>query len=274
MTDLVFSCPECGKPRRLTGYGVTRVLRCRSGFCYGRDEPIPVDLKLTIKQMAEAMAHESFFNKSDDQRREQAKARRAGSTVRTFASSPYLSESEAATLAEAAEILERLGTAAEQAKKELKRRETEEELRQAARRKIVSDALIPRINMPESIPEALPLVLALAATKYHYTTPQTVIGSIVDALGNTQRRDTLEGAIKWELNYTWSAIKDDIISSIAYKDSPDAATMARKLIEEVETAKASPEITAMVAEVLDRISPRLIQERLEAANPKAGQEKK
>lgn len=277
MDKLTFDCPTCGAPRRLEGQGAGRVLRCRSWGCKQSPERIPDD-DLTIKQIAEGMALESYYGKSDAKRKEQAKARRAASTVQGFAGSPYLSTSEAETLRAAVAILERIGTAAELAKKVLKRKEEAEALRLAGRKNMARDILLPRLKLPDSIPEALPLVLAMTtADPSASRSPLNIETAIIDSLARVDRRltiKTVEGDIRWELVYAWEYLRDCIVSHIAFSETPDAATMARQYIEEVEKALSSPELAAQVAELMGQITPKLVQERLEKANPNAGKTEK
>jgi len=275
MKELDFTCPKCGKTRRLKGTGSSRTLECGAWNCRG-SEPVPADLKLTIKQMAEAMAYESLFNNSDDQRKEQAKARRAASTVRSFAHTGYLSDSESALLMDAAEVLERVGTAAEQAKKELKRQEKAEELRRAGREKEARSVLFPRLELTAQYTESVPLLLALLSTEYNRGTFHSEDRLERDILQELERLDpTLRGsresAVKYELNNYWRYVTDDALSTISYRPEPDAATMARELIEEVENAIADPALQERAARLVERINAAVIQERLEKTNPKAGQ---
>jgi len=273
-SDMTFTykCPKCGKPRRLIGGVGNRRLYCNAPGCYSEDT-VPPDLKLTVAQMTEGMACDSLFNKSDDQRKQQAKARRAGTTVKGFATSPYLSESEADTLQAAAGILDRLGTAAELAKKELKKREKAEEKRQAARRAEAKKVLDKRLVKPERYKESIPMILALA--KLDSLHGNHIEQDIREALviRDPLRQRSVRQSVDWEINHVWDDIIRDTIGTIAYQEKPSARAMASEFLGRFEAELLSEDIQSRADALIKVIYRRLVEERLEEANPGAGEEK-
>ncbi len=131
------SCPRCGSPMQLRLEGGRRVWRCPNYWrftssCQGT-VPIPDSERLDIRTIAQAQAADRYFSTRDgieSARKKQAGLRRTATSLRSEAlDSPYLSSLERDRLAEASEILERLASAAERAKDELKRLEKEENQR-------------------------------------------------------------------------------------------------------------------------------------------------
>lgn len=273
-SDMTFTykCPKCGKPRRLIGGVGNRRLYCNAPGCCS-EEAVPAAQKLTVAQMTEGMAFDSLFNKSDDQRKQQAKARRAGTTVKGFATSPYLSESEADTLRAAADILERLGTAAELAKKELKKKEKAEERRQAARRAEAKKVLDKRLVKPERYEESIPMILALA--KLDSLHGKHIERDIREALvlRDKLRQRSVRQSVDWEINHLFEDIIRDTLGTIAYREEPSATAMASKFLGEFEAELISSDVQSRAGSLVEAINQRLVEERLEEANPGAGKGK-
>ncbi|MBT3205214.1 MAG: hypothetical protein HOM14_03875 [Gammaproteobacteria bacterium] len=96
---------------------------------------IPGDKTLSIAEMAEDMALGMFFNNAAEQGKRQATFRRLSCGLNKLQhAKQYLSLTELKTLTDAARLLERLATAAEQAKKEKKRLEIDTQQREQLRR--------------------------------------------------------------------------------------------------------------------------------------------
>jgi hypothetical protein len=115
---------------RIAYDGNRRYWECRA--CHAMNIIAP-DAELTIKEMADDMAR-GFFAGADSQRKKQTHYRRLAGGLTKLEDRKYLSEREVKAIDQAARILERLATAAEQAKKEKKRMEQEESKRLADRR--------------------------------------------------------------------------------------------------------------------------------------------
>jgi len=130
-------CPNCQQPMRIGRADKSRAWSCRKMGCIrssGSYISIPNVTNLSIAEMAEDMAL-GFFNSSADQAKQQATFRRlAGGLNKLESGKKYLSDPELQTIRDAARVLERLGSAAERAKKEKKRLEKEKEQREAARK--------------------------------------------------------------------------------------------------------------------------------------------
>ncbi|MEW8015081.1 MAG: hypothetical protein AB2807_09940 [Candidatus Sedimenticola endophacoides] len=125
-SNAVPQCPKCGKPMKVVNSGHRRYWECvdRMMFspssCNGYLE-IPGDERLSTQAIARDMAQLGVLgSNSGERKKQQATNRRAATSCRTAAGSPYLSEAERKALENAATILDRLAFAAERAKTELK----------------------------------------------------------------------------------------------------------------------------------------------------------
>lgn len=127
-------CPNCGKPMRLVRWMVGEEPR-REWRCQDRDrvidggcatsEDIPINKSLPVATIAEDMAQTPFSSSKEAQTRQAGFRRVAGSIRKLKGGQKYLSKSELKTLHSAAAIFERLGAAAERAKRVRKRLEEE-----------------------------------------------------------------------------------------------------------------------------------------------------
>lgn len=130
-------CPKCGRPMTIALDGDRRVWRCPGWYSLGGDtcltsEPIPDNKALSIAEIAENMARYSGTS-SIDRRNEQANYRRLAGGLGNLATSRYLSARERETLSAARDVLERLATAAERAKRDKHRQEKDEQQRKEQR---------------------------------------------------------------------------------------------------------------------------------------------
>ncbi|MES9902180.1 MAG: zinc ribbon domain-containing protein [Sedimenticola sp.] len=224
-------CPECGRNMRLHRELLRGTWRrewsCRSvslsgKHCYGA-VAIPGDERLTISAIADDMALQSFSG-SYAQGKKQAGFRRIAGGLRNLREGrDYLSDDEHQVLMKSIEILERLGSVAEKAKKVKKQLEDAEKRRLEERSKTASKLASARFGTSDVLALAVN-TLALADV---LSTAAPFRAKDVDYIFN--RAD--EGGLKESLS---TMIKDDygdvlqtLVGGVAYKDEPVEALIDR-----------------------------------------------
>ena len=159
------SCPECGRPMRITLRSGRRSWQCTGRFktpnC-SYEQSISDDERLPTEVIARASMQGS--DNGDELAKDQAKYRRAaGSLDKVVDESLYLCGEERDALREAARILRRLGDAAEVAKRKKKQWEKAEAERAAKRRAEAYKSLKARYLDANRSPVDLYLVLCAFA---------------------------------------------------------------------------------------------------------------
>ena len=140
-------CPQCNGRMQIKRAMGVRSFVCKNEFSINNycSETIPIKEGeiLSINIIAKDLAHCRFWNESSERGKKQATLRKLAGGLRTQQSEIiYLSDKETQILKEAEAILERIATANEQAKKELKRIEKEEELRRLNNQKLAKAAVL------------------------------------------------------------------------------------------------------------------------------------
>ncbi len=248
-------CPTCGKPMRIVRPGLSRQWRCSGWHRLGVDTctttiPIPDDEQLPIAMIAEDMARQAFAN-SDYQGKKQASYRRiAGSLMKLEEGREYLSLAELSTLHEAAEILQRLGTAAEKAKREKKRLEEEAKRIQVQREKAASQALSGRFASDDLVEFAVTTLALHAVANRH--DPWSA-GWIKHIMRRPHADESLKTAIKSEIRVEHNDILRDIVSTLAYRDQP-IESQVQKLVEDLEDQKQRYMSSAVIRELREALA--------------------
>lgn len=247
-------CPNCGKPMRIVRdqarYDSARVWRCPDWLKLGPDPchtviPIPNDEQLPIATIAEDMARQAFAN-SDHQGKKQAGYRRiAGSLTKLDEGREYLSNAELQTLLDAGEILQRLGTAAEKAKKAKKRLEEEEKRRVQQREQVVREAIAGRFISDDLVAFAT-LTLALYSESRRLDPWRR--GWIKQIRQRPNTNPELLTAIKNEITLENTDAVREIVASLSYSHRP-VDELVQELTDNV-TEKMRDYATSAVIEEL------------------------
>ncbi len=269
-------CPLCGKPMRLErqsrNSGRTdpgfREWVCADFYglstsCRGRI-PVEPTAQIGVNAIAQSLAAFPSFEGSDAQRKSQGTARRLASGIERLMANSYLSDPEIATLRDAAEILNRLGTAAELAKKILKHAEQEEERRRKARRAEAQKALRERYPLPEGVRSSLPLVLAMDSVRTErWRTPlqQQLASEMRKPSWRTERN--AEAGILELIRDRYTEIVSAIESYAEARIEP-VPTLLAPVFEELD--RALREESERSAPIVEGVSVFLVQKKLESAN--------
>ncbi len=227
-------CPNCGKPMRIireeTKGQWGRIWRCSDWFKLSASSclttiAIPNDECLSIATISEDMARQAFSN-SHEQGKKQAGYRRiAGSLNKLRDGREYLSDDELKLLRDAAEVLERLGTAAEKAKKYKKRLE-EEEKRRLAQREQEAITLCRDIFDNSDLIELTVTTLTLAALD---NTPTPLCKADVERVFKDAGTGLIKDAITNLVTYEYNEVIRSIVGTIGYRNTP-----VSDLVEEVK----------------------------------------
>jgi gas vesicle protein len=233
----------------------TRIWRCSDWLRFNGNDcyctvSIPGDERLSIEIIAEDMARRSF-NDSYHQGKKQAGYRRiAGSLTKLGEGREYLSDAELQTLQEAAEILQRLGTAAEKAKREKKRLEEEAKRLQEQREKTAKQALSGRFASDDLVEFAITTLGLHAVANRH--DPWSA-GWIKHLMRRPHADESLKTAIKSEIRVEHDDILRDIVSTLAYRDQP-IETQVQKLVEDLEDQKQRYTSSAVIRELREALA--------------------
>lgn len=214
-------CPKCGKAMVIRLSESIRVWGCQDWDKFGDQYcattiEIPSDERLPIAVIAEDMAQRAFTDSHEAGKRQAGFRRIAGSINKLMDGWQYLSESEFQALKEAAEVLERLGSAAEKAKGVKKRLEQEEKRRKEQRYK-EADSLLARIYGSDDLLERAVNTLYLAA----------VNGRLVPfSVEDIERifKDAGKGRIKESLTnmvtYQYNEMRRELAGDFAWRQRP------------------------------------------------------
>ena len=198
-----------------------RVWRCSDWYKFGGEPcltslPIPGDERLTIATIAEDMARESFSDSADQGKKQAGFRRIAGGLNKLKEGRQYLSDSEHETLKAAAELLERLGTAAEKAKRYKKKLEEEEKRRIDQRHREAMGLMKEAFNTTDLVAQAV-TVLSLADLDH---APTPLHKSDVERVFNDPRTGPIRTAIGNLVAREYDDVLRSIVSGIAYRHSP------------------------------------------------------
>lgn len=227
-------CPECGRPMSLHRDGHIREWRCVGWYSLGGDicrasQTIPADKALPVAEIAEDMARH-FATSSTDRRNEQANYRRLAGGLGNLASMRYLSARESEALSVARDILERLATAAERAKRDKHRQEKDEQQRKAQRHREAAN-LARDIFAGADLAERALNTLALAEVLNRHG-PWSA-GWVRRAGEDVDR----------EINAKFNHLLCELISEVSWRIDPVPAMLDRahaRLVERRECLRDSP----------------------------------
>lgn len=238
--------------------------------CRGRI-PIEPSTPLGVKAIAQSLAAIDTFEGSEGQRKSQAAARRLAGGIEAYLGSRYLSETELAVLKEAAEILGRLGTAAELAKKTMKRAEEEEERRRRTRRAEAEAAIHGRYPLAEGVRASLPLVLAMdRAVGATWRTPvqEEITREMQKPSYRTERN--AEARVMEMIRDRYKGLVDELKGTVTSRREPVAELLAPAFAKIDDALREGVERAAGFVET---VSIYLVQKKIERANAPATSEK-
>lgn len=247
-------CPDCGKPMKVKRLkNNVRVWTCTNDYgrdaCYGT-VPIDGDEQLSIGTMAEGMARAAFTDSSEHAKKQSSYRRIAGSLGKLRVGQEYLSDTELRTLDDAAAILQRLGDAAEKAKKVKKRLEQEEEARRTKRAAEACQLLDARYESDKLVTWAGNIL-----TLYRLQPGYNLEPIRLDDLERLTRdaASPITRAIRNFLFRAYRDVRDELVSHIVYEKRPVDELVAI-VVEKFPTAP----LTAQDRAVLDTIE-QLVQ---------------
>jgi hypothetical protein len=255
------TCPDCGRPlhikrmsSQLPSSGPNqRFFSCTHFGCTYSSDFIDGHESLSIETMALDMALGSFFNNAAEQGKRQASFRRlAGGLKKLSHGKQYLSDTELQTLDEASRLLQRLGSAAQLAKKEKKRLELEKQQREAVRlteARIIIHSFVDHEDTMESALNALTLSDIHSSSLYDRAFSDDDIQHLVKNARPEQilksLKDQVTQSLQSQINKSADTISfqdqsvDDCVKQlrVKYNEQREASrSLHRQLLEALQTA--------------------------------------
>lgn len=175
------NCPECERPMRISVLRLhgprSRKWSCPNSGC-GKMVHIEDHDIIPIESMVEAMAASLFFNDSDKHLKKQAKYRRIAGGINSLLNeklgndTDYLTNDNIESLKEASRLLERLASAAERSKKELKNLELIEKHRVLDRAAKATQLITAHFQSEDLITKTQnTIIMLLIADNYYSSLP-------------------------------------------------------------------------------------------------------
>lgn len=248
------ACPKCGKPMKIERETYGRVWRCTdwyrmSGEACITTVKIPSDMQLSIMEMAEDMAR--HFGTSGEHGKKQAGYRRiAGSLEKLDRGKEYLSDSEIKTLKKASMILQRLGDAAERAKREKGRIEEEDQRRREKREKEANKLLDRALDAENMVAMAIE-VLALAEIN-NYHCPWSP-GWVKRMEAKHRAGGSLQKSLEREIRHQYVHQRKELATSIAWREDP-VEDMVNKAQRHVEAQYEKLKNAALIQELRENLA--------------------
>lgn len=225
-------CPKCGRPmtlvQRMSGDDSRREWRCQDreyviGDACTASEEIPPEKQLSVADIADDMARTSFHSSKEARTGQTGLRRVAGSIKKLKWGIKYLSNRERKTLMAAAAILERLGAAAERAKRERKRLEDEEKERRAQRRIDAEARSRHLFSADDAVGRAITVFVLAQLCNRH---PPWSADWVARLQSHRQRGISLRMALEREIEAAFNRLLSDFVDDQAWRREPVAELIA------------------------------------------------